>query len=640
MANEKIIFDTEVKVGSSVGSVKSLKAELRAVTNELATLEQGSEAFVKAAQKAGDLQDRIGDVKNTVAAFNPEAKFQALAGVVGIAANGFSAMQGAMALMGGESENLNRVIAQTQGAIALATGLNGLLGMKDAFDLLKLQAVTSFTAIKAAAVTTFTTIKGAMAATGIGALLVGLGYLYTKFLETAAANEEATKKEKEYAEQTKKTKEATDEKVKSIELEIIAIKNKTNAAGATLIQAKAEKLALEEQIKLADEHNKQQKEAYTTAEVGNKIITISNLIETDSLKKKLVEKNKEIESLDLIAKKTKELEDVKKSADDAEKQAAKAATEAKKKKEFKEKLIEEQKKQQADFIARTEKEYQDTNKFTDEFYKKKELALVKSGATEEEIKKEIKKGQQEIEIANLEQKIQNAKDYGQSTVDFELELENKKTNIKKEEATKQADINKKIAADETKTAEERYAALNALAASHVISEKEASDAKIAIAEKEQNAKLALVAAYGQTFNQIADLLGKSTAEGKAVAIAATTIDTYVAAFRAYKEGLKLDPTGTFSIIAAAAAAAAGIKAVQNIVNTPVPGNGGGGGGGGGITAPSAPRIPQSFTGTKLGGNSEVITKTNGQVQKVIVTETDITKTQDKVKGIIRKATIK
>jgi hypothetical protein len=641
MANEKIIFDTEVKVGSSVGSVKSLKAELRAVTNELGQLEVGSEAFVKAAQKAGDLQDRIGDVKNTVAAFNPEAKFQALAGVVGIAANGFSAMQGAMALMGGESENLNRVIAQTQGAIALATGLNGLLGMKDAFDLLKLQAVTSFTAIKAAAVTTFTTIKGAMAATGIGALLVGLGYLYTKFLETAAANEEATKKEKEYAEQTKKTKEATDEKVKSIELEIIAIKNKTNAAGATLIQAKAEKLALEEQIKLADEHNKQQKEAYTTAEVGNKIITISNLIETDSLKKKLVEKNKEIESLDLIAKKTKELEDVKKSADDAEKQAAKAATEAKKKKEFKEKLIEEQKKQQADFIARTEKEYQDTNKFTDEFYKKKELALVKSGATEEEIKKEIKKGQQEIEIANLEQKIQNAKDYGQSTVDFELELENKKTNIKKEEATKQADINKKIAADETKTAEERYAALNALAASHVISEKEASDAKIAIAKAEKDARNAALQEGANVLNQAADLLGKNTAEGKALAVASATISTYLSAQKAFESFASIPVVGVgLGIAAASVAVAAGIANVNKILSTPVPGNNGGGGGGSNPTAPSAPRIPQSFSGSSLRPNSEVITKTNGQVQKVIVTETDITKTQDKVKGIIRKATIK
>jgi hypothetical protein len=65
-----------------------------------------------------------------------------------------------------------------------------------------------------------------------------------------------------------------------------------------------------------------------------------------------------------------------------------------------------------------------------------------------------------------------------------------------------------------------------------------------------------------------------------------------------------------------------------------------GGGVGAVAAPSAPRIPQSFSGSSLRPNSEVITKTNGQIQKVIVTETDITKTQDKVKGIIRKATIK
>ena len=216
MANEKIIFDTEVKVGSSVGSVKSLKAELRAVTNELGNLEEGSAAFVAAAQKAGQLKDKISDVKNVVSAFNPEAKFQALAGAVGIAANGFSAMQGVMALMGGENQKLNEVIAKTQGAIALATGLNGLLGMKDAFNVLKLTSIASFNAIRTSAVATFSTIKGAMAATGIGALVVALGYLVTKFIETSAANEEATKKEKEYTEQTKKTKEATDEKVKSI----------------------------------------------------------------------------------------------------------------------------------------------------------------------------------------------------------------------------------------------------------------------------------------------------------------------------------------------------------------------------------------------------------------------------------------
>ena len=72
MANEKIVFDTEVKVGSSVGSVKSLKSELKSVINELGTLEQGSEAFIAAASKAGALKDQIADINTTVKAFNPE----------------------------------------------------------------------------------------------------------------------------------------------------------------------------------------------------------------------------------------------------------------------------------------------------------------------------------------------------------------------------------------------------------------------------------------------------------------------------------------------------------------------------------------------------------------------------------------
>jgi hypothetical protein len=60
----------------------------------------------------------------------------------------------------------------------------------------------------------------------------------------------------------------------------------------------------------------------------------------------------------------------------------------------------------------------------------------------------------------------------------------------------------------------------------------------------------------------------------------------------------------------------------------------------GTIAPTAPRIPQSISGTKLGGNSQVTTTGDSTVGKVIVVETDITNTQNKVKGIIRKATIK
>jgi hypothetical protein len=154
MATEKVVVEVEVKAQPAVASVKSLKSELRAVTNELMTLEEGSDAFVKAAKKAGELKDKISDTKDTINAFHPEKKFQALADTVGIAANGFAALQGAMSLMGSENENLNETIAKTQGAIALATGLNGLMGMGDALKNLKGVAIDTFKSIKAAIGTT------------------------------------------------------------------------------------------------------------------------------------------------------------------------------------------------------------------------------------------------------------------------------------------------------------------------------------------------------------------------------------------------------------------------------------------------------------------------------------------------------
>jgi phage tail tape-measure protein len=148
----------------------------------------------------------------------------------------------------------------------------------------------------------------------------------------------------------------------------------------------------------------------------------------------------------------------------------------------------------------------------------------------------------------------------------------------------------------------------------------------------------LLQAYSQVLSQISNLAGRETAAGKALAIAATTIDTYVAAFRAYKEGFKLDPTGTFSLISAAAAAATGIAAVKNILSVKVPG-GGGGGGGGSIPNVTAPQTRPSSGFTMLGNEDPIRTTNEGGKIKVFVTESDITNSQNKVSSIQAKATI-
>ena len=183
MAEEKVILETEVKLGNSTNSVKSLKAELRGLTNELANLKPGSQAFVDAAKRAGELKDRIDDAKTAVKAFNPEAKFQAFSNVIGGVANGFAAAQGAMAIFGSENKDLQEMMVRTQGAIALATGLNGLLGMGDAFSNLRGQLVD--------AVKKLFTLRGALIATGVGAIAVAVGTLVANWKEFSAALTEA-----------------------------------------------------------------------------------------------------------------------------------------------------------------------------------------------------------------------------------------------------------------------------------------------------------------------------------------------------------------------------------------------------------------------------------------------------------------
>jgi hypothetical protein len=194
---EKIVLETEIKTGNSATSVKSVKAELRQLKTEMAGLEIGSQQFTNMAQRAGQLEDAIGDANAAVKAFNPEAKFQAFAGVLGGVANGFSVVQGTMALFGSENKEVEKAILKTQAAIAIATGINGLMGMKDAFIILG-------TVIKTQVVAAFATMRAAIISTGILGLVVLIGTLIYSWMEEAKANEEATKELERYGEAQRK----------------------------------------------------------------------------------------------------------------------------------------------------------------------------------------------------------------------------------------------------------------------------------------------------------------------------------------------------------------------------------------------------------------------------------------------------
>jgi len=92
---------------------------------------------------------------------------------------------------------------------------------------------------------------------------------------------------------------------------------------------------------------------------------------------------------------------------------------------------------------------------------------------------------------------------------------------------------------------------------------------------EADAKLGL---YADFAGNLATIFGKSTAIGKAAAIAEATINTYRAAVGAYAALAPIPYVGpVLGAVAAAAAIVAGIANIKKIVEVKIPGGGGGGG---------------------------------------------------------------
>ena len=186
MATKKVIaLEAKLEGGQQVGqTVGNIKKELKEANLELIAAQKNfgeySAEAINAAKKVAQLKDSIQEAKETADLFDPGKKFQALTGALNAAAGGFAAVQGAQALLGAESEDLQKTLAKVQGALALSQGLSAITD--SAKDFQRLGAV-----IKGPVVAAFTTLKGALAATGIGLLVVAIGALIGNFEKVKAA---------------------------------------------------------------------------------------------------------------------------------------------------------------------------------------------------------------------------------------------------------------------------------------------------------------------------------------------------------------------------------------------------------------------------------------------------------------------
>lgn len=133
-----------------------------------------------------------------------------------------------------------------------------------------------------------------------------------------------------------------------------------------------------------------------------------------------------------------------------------------------------------------------------------------------------------------------------------------------------------------------------------------ANARMTIATLETEHKKAQIQETAGLLSQLADIVGRQTVAGKALAIATALINTYQGASEALKQKSTLP--SPFDVVAkivnVAAVIATGIKTVKAITAVQVPGGGGGGGsiGSAPIITPSAPIAPTQ-TATALDQNS-------------------------------------
>lgn len=157
-------------------------------------------------------------------------------------------------------------------------------------------------------------------------------------------------------------------------------------------------------------------------------------------------------------------------------------------------------------------------------------------------------------------------------------------------------------------------------------------ARIDIRQQEEQAHEKVATAIGQTFGNLATLIGKQTTAGKFLAAAQAAIDTYASANKAYSAMAGIPIIGpALGIIAAAAAIAAGITNVKKILSVDTSGKAAPSASGSAaspsspVSAPAAPVAPVQTSTTFTPQQNQ--TTTTATAVRAYVVEADMTSAQ-------------
>ena len=177
-------------------ATQSAKARLRDLQKQMLDLEtagqKNTDQFRRMAAEAGSLKDAIGDTSAQVKALASDTRAldtftSAIQGIAG----GFAVAQGAAALFGEESEDVQKAMMKVQAALALVNGATAVANAlnKDSAFMVNLNAAAQRAYALAVGTSTgaMKAFRLALVATGIGAAVVAIGLLIANYDKLTAA---------------------------------------------------------------------------------------------------------------------------------------------------------------------------------------------------------------------------------------------------------------------------------------------------------------------------------------------------------------------------------------------------------------------------------------------------------------------
>ena len=126
MAKKELDLRFVVDTSQPVQNISELNQRIETLRNKIEGAPLGSEEFERLSSQLQDASSQMKVLEKNMEGLEPQQKAEAFLKMGEAIAGGFAVAQGAMGLIGAESENLEKIQTKVQSAIAIVMGIRAI----------------------------------------------------------------------------------------------------------------------------------------------------------------------------------------------------------------------------------------------------------------------------------------------------------------------------------------------------------------------------------------------------------------------------------------------------------------------------------------------------------------------------------